>query len=80
MIHDYNFLLQIILKSSYGIDSRLFQDLMQQTSFCQRAAQCSINREAILQEIKRSLISLICTYTTVIINNILKPSLVQRHI
>lgn len=41
-----------MLKSSYGIDSRLFQELMQQTSFCQRAAQCSINREAVLQEIK----------------------------
>ncbi|XP_021914136.1 NACHT and WD repeat domain-containing protein 2 isoform X2 [Zootermopsis nevadensis] len=41
-----------VLKSSYGIDSRLFQELMQQTGFCQRAAQCSINREAVLQEIK----------------------------
>lgn len=52
-----NSLLQSALKSSYGIDSRLFQELMEQTSFCQRAAQCSINREAVLQEIKRSSIS-----------------------
>jgi hypothetical protein len=49
----YIFILQSVLKSSYGIDSRLFQELMEQTSFCQRAAQCSINREAVLQEIKR---------------------------
>ncbi|KAJ9600281.1 hypothetical protein L9F63_009418, partial [Diploptera punctata] len=41
-----------VLKSSYGIDGRLFQELMQQTNFCQRAAQCSINREVVLQEIK----------------------------
>ncbi|XP_069676393.1 NACHT and WD repeat domain-containing protein 2 isoform X2 [Periplaneta americana] len=45
-----------VLKSSYGIDSRLFQELMQQTSFCQRAAQCSINREAVLQEIKNYIV------------------------
>jgi len=56
-----------MLKSSYGIDSRLFQELMQQTSFCQRAAQCSINREAVLQEIKRFLSSVyLLNYTYLI--------------
>ncbi|XP_063237108.1 NACHT domain- and WD repeat-containing protein 1 isoform X2 [Bacillus rossius redtenbacheri] len=41
-----------VLRPSYGIDGRLFEELMQQTSFCQRAAQCSINREAVLHSIR----------------------------
>nr|CAD7263262.1 unnamed protein product [Timema shepardi] len=45
-----------VLKSCYGIDCRLLQELMQQTNFCQRAAQCSINREDVLQDIKSYII------------------------
>lgn len=42
-----------LLKPSYGIDSSLFEELNQQTSFCQKAAQCSVNREKTLNDIKR---------------------------
>lgn len=42
-----------LLKPSYGIDASLFEELNQQTSFCQRASQCSVNREKILNDIKR---------------------------
>lgn len=42
-----------MLKPSYGIDSSLFEELNQQTSFCQKAAQCSVNREKTINEIKR---------------------------
>lgn len=42
-----------ILKPSYGIDASLFEELNQQTSFCQKAAQCSVNREKTINEIKR---------------------------
>lgn len=42
-----------MLKPSYGIDASLFEELNQQTSFCQKAAQCSINREKTINEIKR---------------------------
>lgn len=41
-----------ILKANYGIDLALFEELNQQTSFCQKAAQCSINREKTIEEIK----------------------------
>lgn len=42
-----------ILKPSYGIESALFEELNQQTGFCQKAAQCSVNREKTINEIKR---------------------------
>lgn len=42
-----------LLKPSYGIDASLFEELNQQTSFCQKAAQCSVNREKTISEIKR---------------------------
>lgn len=42
-----------ILKPSYGIESALFEELNQQTGFCQKAAQCSVNREKTIGEIKR---------------------------
>ncbi|KAF2893747.1 hypothetical protein ILUMI_12441 [Ignelater luminosus] len=41
-----------LLKPSYGIDASLFEELNQQTSFCQKAAQCSVNREKTLNDIK----------------------------
>lgn len=42
-----------MLKPSFGIDVSLFEELNQQTSFCQKAAQCSVNREKTINEIKR---------------------------
>lgn len=42
-----------ILKPSYGIDASLFEELNQQTGFCQRAAQCSVNREKMINDIRR---------------------------
>jgi hypothetical protein len=41
-----------MLKPSHGIEAPLFEELNQQTSFCQKAAQCSINREKTINEIK----------------------------
>ncbi|EFA06477.1 hypothetical protein TcasGA2_TC009369 [Tribolium castaneum] len=41
-----------MLKPSQGIEAPLFEELNQQTSFCQKAAQCSINREKTINEIK----------------------------
>ncbi|KAI4468136.1 beta transducin-related protein [Holotrichia oblita] len=41
-----------ILKPYYGIDASLFEELNQQVSFCQKAAQCSTNREKTIQDIK----------------------------
>lgn len=41
-----------LLKPSYGIDASLFEELNQQTSFCQKAAQCSVNREKTINIIK----------------------------
>ncbi|XP_018319781.1 NACHT domain- and WD repeat-containing protein 1 isoform X2 [Agrilus planipennis] len=41
-----------VVRPSYGIDSELFEELNQQTIFCQKAAQCSINREKTINEIK----------------------------
>lgn len=41
-----------MLKPSYGIEANLFEELNQQTSFCQKAAQCSINREKTINDIK----------------------------
>lgn len=40
------------LRPSYGIDAATLEELNQQTSFCQRAAQCSVNREKTINEIK----------------------------
>lgn len=42
-----------ILKPSYGIESALFEELNQQAGFCQKAAQCNVNRETTINEIKR---------------------------
>lgn len=41
-----------MLKPSYGIDTSLFEELNQHTGFCQKAAQCSVNREKTISEIK----------------------------
>ncbi|KAJ8923993.1 hypothetical protein NQ315_006769 [Exocentrus adspersus] len=41
-----------MLKPSYGIEASLFEELNQQTSFCQKAAQCSVNREKTINDIK----------------------------
>lgn len=41
-----------MLRPSYGIEANLLEELNQQTSFCQKAAQCSINREKTISEIK----------------------------
>lgn len=41
-----------MLKPSYGIDVSIFEELNQQTTFCQKAAQCSVNREYTINEIK----------------------------
>ncbi|XP_068084365.1 NACHT and WD repeat domain-containing protein 2 [Anabrus simplex] len=43
---------KVVFRSYYGIEQWLLQELMQHASFCQKAAQCSVNREAVLQEIK----------------------------
>ncbi|XP_071449148.1 uncharacterized protein [Hetaerina americana] len=39
-------------KPTYGIESSFFQELDQQATFCQQAAQCSVNRNSLLQDIK----------------------------
>nr|XP_022901761.1 NACHT and WD repeat domain-containing protein 2 [Onthophagus taurus] len=41
-----------VLKPCYGIEAALFEELNQQTGFCQKAAQCSVNREKTIAEIK----------------------------
>ncbi|XP_049826318.1 NACHT and WD repeat domain-containing protein 2 isoform X2 [Aethina tumida] len=41
-----------MLKPSYGIEASLFEELNQQTSFCQKAAQCSINRDKTINNIR----------------------------
>lgn len=41
-----------MIKPSYGIETSLFEELNQQTYFCQKAAQYSINREKTINEIK----------------------------
>ncbi|KRT86348.1 AAA protein, partial [Oryctes borbonicus] len=41
-----------LLKPYYGIDASLFEELNQQTSFCQKAAQSSTNRERTVNDIK----------------------------
>ncbi|CAH0550201.1 unnamed protein product [Brassicogethes aeneus] len=41
-----------MLKPSYGIEAALFEELNQQTSFCQKAAQCSINRDKTITNIR----------------------------
>ncbi|CAB3364546.1 Hypothetical predicted protein [Cloeon dipterum] len=40
------------LKPSMGVSGELFQELAQQANYCQRAAQCNINREEVIQHIK----------------------------
>lgn len=44
---------KVLLRPAQGIPSTLFEELNQQTNFCQRAAQCSVNREIVLGEIKK---------------------------
>lgn len=39
-----------MIRPSYGIEASLFEELNQQTYFCQKASQCSINRERTLEE------------------------------
>ncbi|KAL3288933.1 hypothetical protein HHI36_003377 [Cryptolaemus montrouzieri] len=46
-----------MLKPSYGIEASIFEELNQQTGFCQKAAQCSINREKTINEIKEYIIN-----------------------
>lgn len=41
-----------MIKPSYGIEATIFEELNQQVSFCQKAAQYSINREKTINEIK----------------------------
>ncbi|CAH1102040.1 unnamed protein product [Psylliodes chrysocephalus] len=41
-----------MLKPSYGIEATLFEELNQQTSFCQKAVQCSTNREKTVNDVK----------------------------
>ncbi|CAG9765713.1 unnamed protein product [Ceutorhynchus assimilis] len=41
-----------MIKPSYGIEASLFEELNQQTYFCQKASQCSINREKTIEEIQ----------------------------
>ncbi|XP_049833754.1 NACHT domain- and WD repeat-containing protein 1 [Schistocerca gregaria] len=43
---------KMVLKSSYGISGQLLQELMLQTGVCQQAAQSSVNREAVLNDIR----------------------------
>ncbi|XP_066263113.1 NACHT and WD repeat domain-containing protein 2 [Euwallacea similis] len=40
-----------MIRPSYGIEAGLFEELNQQTYFCQKASQCSINRERTIEEI-----------------------------
>lgn len=44
---------KVQLKPSQGVPAWLFEELNQQTGFCQRAAQCSVNREGVLSDIKK---------------------------
>ncbi|XP_056647037.1 NACHT and WD repeat domain-containing protein 2 isoform X1 [Diorhabda sublineata] len=41
-----------MLKPSYGIEATLFEELNQQTTFCQKAAQCSTDREKTINNVK----------------------------
>uniref|UniRef100_A0A6P7FUD4 NACHT and WD repeat domain-containing protein 2 isoform X1 n=1 Tax=Diabrotica virgifera virgifera TaxID=50390 RepID=A0A6P7FUD4_DIAVI len=41
-----------MLKPSFGIEATLFEELNQQTTFCQKAAQCSTDREKTINEVK----------------------------
>lgn len=50
-----------MLKPSYGIEASLFEELNQQTSFCQKAAQCSINRDKTINNI-RTYVELLFVY------------------
>ncbi|XP_075219526.1 NACHT and WD repeat domain-containing protein 2 isoform X3 [Lycorma delicatula] len=43
---------KVVMKSSYGVESSLLLELVQQTHFTQRAAQCSVNRDGVLNKIK----------------------------
>ncbi|XP_030753342.1 NACHT and WD repeat domain-containing protein 2 [Sitophilus oryzae] len=44
-----------MIKPSFGIEAGLFEELNQQTYFCQKAAQCSINREKTIEDVHRYL-------------------------
>lgn len=44
---------RVELKPSHGVPHALFHELDQQAAFCQRAAQCSVNREAVLSDINK---------------------------
>lgn len=44
---------RVQLRPSHGVPQTLFYELDQQASFCQRAAQCSVNREAVLSDINK---------------------------
>lgn len=44
---------RVHLRPSHGVPHALFNELDQQTAFCQRAAQCSVNREAVLSDINK---------------------------
>ncbi|XP_045482226.1 NACHT and WD repeat domain-containing protein 2 isoform X1 [Harmonia axyridis] len=46
-----------VLKPSYGIEAPIFEELNQQTGFCQKAAQCSVNREKTINEMKEYIIN-----------------------
>ncbi|XP_076260371.1 NACHT domain- and WD repeat-containing protein 1 isoform X1 [Rhynchophorus ferrugineus] len=43
------------IRPSYGIEAALFEELNQQTHFCQKAAQCSINREKTIEDLQQYL-------------------------
>lgn len=42
-----------VVRSMYGVESQFLNELKWQAKFCQKAAQSSVNREQILQEIHR---------------------------
>lgn len=42
-----------LLRPSYGVSAELFEELNHQIYFCQRAAQCSVNREKVLNDVKK---------------------------
>ncbi|KAF5270218.1 hypothetical protein FQA39_LY08432 [Lamprigera yunnana] len=48
---------KMLLKPSYGIDASLFEELNCQTVFGQKAALCSVNREKMLSDIKKYVVS-----------------------
>ncbi|XP_054275892.1 NACHT and WD repeat domain-containing protein 2-like [Macrosteles quadrilineatus] len=59
-----------VIKSSQGIESELLQELMIQTHFTQRAAQCSVNREAILRELRSYVLGETSNGKTVVLHGV----------